>query len=170
MTLGEFFTWLSGRPDYVIGFFVFIPLIAFLAGIMGKGEGNLSPWKYFYAALIYAICVPGIFAVTLNIYFFLFERQKILDTNLFTQVLPIVSMVATLLIIRANADLNHIPGFGKLSGLIMMISAVLVMMWFLDRTHIVAFTYIRFEVFILILVVMLVIARLGWSRLFRTSS
>lgn len=166
MTLQDFFQKITENPSYIIFFFTIIPVTALLAGWLGKDEGHISPWKYLYSTLIYLVSVPGIFAVTLSIYFFLFERRSIMQTDIFVQILPIISMVATLLIIKRNVKLEYIPGFDKLSGLIMMISATLAIMWFIDRTRIIAFTFIPFQYVILIFIVLLIMIRFGWKRLF----
>ena len=164
MTLQEFFDWVSFHPGWLLFFFIFIPLSALIAGWIGKGEGHLSPWKYYYSILVYLVCIPGLFAIFLSVYLFLFERLSIMNTNLFTQLLPIVSMVLTLLIVRKNVDLDQVPGFGKLSGLIFMISAILVVMIVIDRTRLLAFTFVRFEYVLLLFVAMLLLARWGWKR------
>ena len=165
MTLQEFFDWISLHPVWLLFFFLFIPLAALVAGWIGKGEGHLSPWKYFYSVLIYLVCIPGLFAVFLDIYLFLFERQSIWSANLYTQFLPILSMFVSILIIRKNVDLDLVPGFDKLSGLLMMISAIMVILFFVDRTRIIAFTFIRIEYVLLIFAAMLLLARWGWKKL-----
>lgn len=170
MTLRQLFDLIGNNPVYILFYFAIIPFAALLANVLGKGEGNLSPWKFLYSILIYAVCIPGIFAVTLSVYFFLFEKRSILDTDVYTQILPVVSMVLTLLIIRRNADFDYIPGFDKLSGLMMMIAATLGIMWFIDRTHIYAITYLRFEVVVLIFFVLLLVIRFGWSMIFAKRS
>ena len=76
MTLGEFFELCSNNPSFVIFYFAAVPLTAFLALLLSRGKGGESPWKYLYAILIYLVCVPGIFALTLNAYLFLFENLK----------------------------------------------------------------------------------------------
>jgi hypothetical protein len=169
MTLQDFFELLAENPIWILSYFLLIPFTALLAGVLGKGEGELSPWKYLYSALIYLVCVPGIFAVTLSIYVFVFERRSIFQTDIYTQILPVVSMVATLLLIRKNADLNLIPGFDKISGLIMMIAAALAIMWFVDRTHIWVVSYLPFYQAVLIFIGLLLVVRFGWSRFFRRS-
>jgi len=166
MTLKQLFDLISENPAYILFYFAIIPFAALLANVLGKGEGHLSPWKYLYSILIYAVCVPGIFAVTLSIYFFLFEKRSVLDTDVYIQLLPIISMVLTLLVIRRNVDFDYIPGFDKLSGLMMMIAATLGIMWFVDRTHIYAITYLPFQVVLLIFIILLVVIRFGWSRIF----
>ncbi len=170
MTLRDFFSLIGANPSYIIFYFAIIPFAALLAGLLSKGEGHLSPWRFLYSILIYAVCIPGIFAVTLSIYYFLFEKRSILDTDVYIQLLPIVSMVLTLLIIKRNVDFDYIPGFDKLSGLMTMIAATLAIMWFVDRTHIVAITYLRFEIVLLIFGVLLLLIRFGWSRIFGSSA
>lgn len=165
MTLREFFDLLGDNPAYLLFFFAMLPITALLAGLLGKDEGHLTPWKYLYSALVYLACVPGIFAVALSIYLFLFERRSIFDTDVYTQVLPIFAMVLTLFIIRKNVDLDNIPGFGKLSGLVIMIITVLFFMWIIDKTRIFVFSYLPFQYVILIFIGLLIIFRIGWSRL-----
>lgn len=167
MTLQELFNLLVANPAYVIFYFAIIPFAAFLAGVLGKDEGHLSPWNYLYSTLIYLVSIPGIFAITLNIYFFLFERRSIMDTDLFTQVLPIISMIVTILLIRRNVNLDYIPGFDKLSGLIMMITTILAIMWIVDRTRILVFTYIPFIYVLLIFAALLLVFRFGWKKVIK---
>lgn len=165
MTLRAFFDYLGENPLVLLAYFIIIPLTALLAGILGRGEGHESPWKYLYSALIYGVCIPGIFAVALSVYFFLFERGSIMDANVLIQVLPIVSMVLTLALIRNNTSFDTIPGFEKISSLMMMIGAVIVLMYLLDRTHIIAFAYIPVQYLILIVVGLLLVFRYGFKQL-----
>jgi len=167
MTLGDFFQLIAENPVYPITFFTIIPFTAFVAGILGKNEGHISPWKYLYSTLIYLVCVPGIFAFTLNVYKFLFERGSVMDLQMFTQILPILSMIVTLLIIRNNVSLDRIPGHGKLSGLIMMILVLFVIMWFLEKTHVIVFSYMPIQYFLLLLVGLLLVFRFGFSRMMK---
>ena len=165
MTLQEFFDLLSLNPEILIFFFIACPLTALLAGWLGRHEGHLSPWKYLYTYLVYLVCIPGIFAVTLNVYLFLFERQSILHANIWTQVLPIISMALTLLLIRRNVDFDDIPGFGKLSGLMFMIAALMIILWLIDRTRIIAISIIPFYQVIIGFLILLILMVIGWWKL-----
>ena len=169
MTLKDFFQLLSDNPVIIIAYFLFIPLTALIAGVLGKGEGHISPWKYLYSTLVYMVCVPGIFAITLSVYLFLFERISIFETDVFTQILPVVSMLFTLLLIRANVSLDRIPGFGKMSGLLMMIVVALTFMWIIDKTRIFVFSYLPFQYVLLIFVGLLVLMRLGFSKMMKSN-
>ncbi len=165
MTLSEFFDYLGSNPIVILAYFIGIPLTALLAGVMGRGEGNMSPWKYLYATLIYLVCVPGIFAVALSVYFFLFERGNIMNANVLVQILPIISMVFTLAIIRRNATFELIPGFGKLSSLMTMIGSVFVLMYLLDRIHLIAWVNVPVQYLILIVAGLLIAFRYGFKSL-----
>ncbi len=166
MTLREFFDLLAQNPILLLFYFGILPFTALLARWLGSEEGHLPPWKYLYSVLIYLICVPGVFAVTLSVYLFLFERRSIFDTDIYTQIIPVISMLLTLFLIRSNVDLDRIPGFQKLSGLITMIAATLVFMWFIDRTRIYVFSYLPMSQVLLIFVVLFLVIRFGWSRFF----
>ena len=162
MTLRELFDYLSEHPLVIVGYFLVVPLIALLAGWLGRGSGQQSPWKYLYSVLVYAVCIPGIFSVALSLYLFLFERGgSILNTNLLTQVVPVISMVLSLSLIRQNAPFESIPGFGKLSSLMLAIGAVFALMYLLDRTHLIAF--VRVPVLYLVLIVVGLLLAIRYS-------
>jgi len=165
MTVGDFFQALSDNPSVVCFLFISVPLTAFLASIFGKNEGAVTPWKELYTTLVYLTCIPGIFAITLNVYYFLFEKQRIADASLYVQVLPIISMAITLWLIRKNVDFKDIPGFEKLGGLITILAAVIIFMWILEKTRIFVFTMIPFGYFIVFFIVLLVLIRVGWKKM-----
>lgn len=166
MTLQDFFDTCSQHPEIIGFYFVALPLTAFLASIFGKGEGHLSPWKYLYTVIVYLAMIPGIFAVMLNIYLFLFEQQPIMQSNIYTQILPIIIMVLTLWLVKRNVPFEYVPGFDKISGLVMITSAILAVMWLLDRMHIFAITFLPFHYVIILLIVLFVLARIGMKRMF----
>jgi hypothetical protein len=166
MTLSQFFDYLNDSPAVVLAYFIGIPFTALLAGIFGKGEGHLSPWKYLYAALIYLVCVPGIFVAALAVYLFLFERGgSIYNLDLLTQALPVVSMIVTLGIIRRNAPFGDIPGFDKLSSLLLMIAAVFVLMYLLERLHLIVWVNVPVLYLLLIVAGLLLAFRFGLKKL-----
>lgn len=170
MTLGDFFDALSANPSIVCFLFVAVPLTALLASIFGRDEGAKSPWKELYTILVYTTSIPGIFAITLNVYLFLFERQPIMESNIYTQIFPILSMVVTLWLVRRNVSFDEIPGFDKLGGLILIITALIIFMWILEKTHIYAITIVPFSYFIILFIILLVLIRFGWKRMYSRNS
>ncbi|TDB64607.1 hypothetical protein [Arundinibacter roseus] len=166
MTLSDLFESIAQNPLPLFLFFIALPLIAWTLGGLATGSRAVESWGMVFAVLVYAACIPGIFAVTLNVYLFLFERQSIWHANLLLQVVPVISMVITLLLIRKKIPFDLIPGFGKLSGFMTLIAALIGIMWFLDRLRLIAFTYVPFSALLIGFVLMLVLIRFAWSKLF----
>ena len=165
MTLGEFFEVVGNNPSIILFYFIAVPLTALLAWIFGRKEGHISPWKYLYTTLIYMALVPGIFAVTLSAYMLLIERQSIQNIDLFTQIIPIISMALTLFLIKQNTSIRDIPGFGKLSGLMLIITVVLILLMILNHTHIFAITTFPFYYVIIFLIILFVVIRIGIKKI-----
>jgi len=167
MTLQEFFNYLSANPLWVIGYFLTIPLLSTLMGLSSTYKRNSNVSRTIYSILIFSVAIPGLLAVALNIYLFLFERRGIFNTNIYTQILPIVSFIATIFILKKQVALDEIPGFDKLSGLIIMIFAAFAIMWGLDRTriHFIAFTYLPIQYVLAIFIGILFAIRIGWKKI-----
>ena len=168
MTLRDIFDHVSTNPSALIWFLLCIPLLTFIVSIWQ--DPNTPPQqsqaRYMYAVLAYCAAIPGIFAFTLNLYTFLFERQSIWTMNLVTQVLPIITMVITLILIKRNVPFEHVPAFGKLSGFITLIFAAIGIMWFVDRLRIYAITYVPFQYIAIGFIGMLLLIRFGWKKMF----
>lgn len=79
-----------------------VPLLTFITSIWQDPytPPQQSQSRYIYAVLAYLTTIPGIFAFTLNLYAFLFERQSIWTMSLVMQVLPIIAMVIILIMIK----------------------------------------------------------------------
>ncbi len=168
MTLRDIFANISANPSLLLWFLLCVPLLTFLISIWQNPNTppQQSPNRHFYAVLAYLACIPGIFAVTLNVYLFLFERQSIWDMNLITQILPIVTMVGTLIIIKRNIPFEYVPAFGKLSGFVTLVFAMIGIMWFVDRLRIYAITFVPFQYIAIGFVGMLLLIRFGWNKMF----
>jgi len=165
MTLQQLFQRVGENPNFILFYFLIIPIAAIIAGILGRGEGHLSPWKYLYASLIYLVSIPGIFAVALNVYFFLFQRGDVMQTDVYLQVLPIIIMLLTIYVIRKNVNLSLIPGFDKISGLWFMLFATMFLMWLLEKIRIVVFSYLPFQYLLGIFAILFALIYLGWKKI-----
>jgi hypothetical protein len=168
MTLRDIFDHVSANPAALLWFLLSIPLLTFLTRIWQDPNTppQQSQTRYIYAVLAYAAAIPGIFAFTLNLYTFLFERQSIWTMNLVTQVLPIITMVITLMIIKRSIPFEYVPAFGKLSGFVTLIFAAMGIMWFVDRLRIYAITYVPFQYIAIGFVGLLLLIRFGWKKMF----
>jgi hypothetical protein len=123
MTVEYLISRLSQHPLSLAWVLLAVPLLSGVANLAhGKGAGGTAPWKYLHAACIYAACIPGMFSVVLTVYALFFRNLDLLGVNVLVYFLPIASMAATLLSTRrAVQSFDEVPGFGRLSGLMIML-------------------------------------------------
>jgi hypothetical protein len=137
MTVRELMALADQHPLVLTAVFASPPVAAFVAGLFhGKDNGGHSPWKYLYAVLVYLACVPGLFAAVATGYALFFGKENLLDAGIVGFFVPVVSMVATLILIRKNVPFDQVPGFDRLSGLMVMIGACFVIALAVDKTRI----------------------------------
>ena len=74
-------------------------------------------------------------------------------------------MLITLNVIRRNVEFGYIPGFGRLTDLIMTIFTMFLLMYLLNRLHLIAWVYVPVQWLILIVVGFLLVVRFGLKRL-----
>ena len=137
MTIQDLIQNANGHTLALLIFFVLPPVIAWLCGIVhGRGNGANSPWKYIYSVLIYAVCIPGMLSSVLTAYGLFFQKENLLNVNLMVYLLPIVSMVVTLILIHKTVNFENIPGFDRISGLMVMIGCSFLIVLAIDKTRI----------------------------------
>jgi hypothetical protein len=118
-------------------FFIAPPVIAWICGaIHGRGNGGNAPWKYVYSLLVYAVCVPGLLACVLTGYQLFFQRADLLNVNIAVYFLPILSMIVTLIFIHKTVNFKNVPGFDRISGLMVMIGCSFIIALAIDKTRI----------------------------------
>jgi hypothetical protein len=136
MTPHECLDWIATQPLAIGSYLVALPILAiFLALAHRRGTGNNAPWKYIYAVLVYAACVPGMFAAVVTLYLILFVRTNLLEVNALVTIAPLVSMAATLAIAGRNVSFGPLPGFGRLGGLMVALGLTFAVIFALSRTH-----------------------------------
>jgi hypothetical protein len=140
MTARELAQLADRHPLVLLGVFVVLPLAAWLCGrLHGRGRGGEAPWNYLYSVLVYIACVPGMCAGVLTAYALFFTRENLMDVSLAVFVAPIVSMVVTLILIRKNVSFDEVPGFDRISGLMVMIACSFAIALAVERTRIFLF-------------------------------
>ncbi len=139
-----------------------VPLIAYLLGwLLEPRAGERSPWKFIYSVLIYAACVPGIFAIAISAYSLFFRNEDLLNVSILTYLLPIASMLSTIGIMRKNVQFDHIPGFDRLVGLMMLMFVSFIGAFIIQRMQILLLFHGSFMIFAVIAIVLFVILKLS---------
>lgn len=162
MTIRELVALLGEYPLFVAAMLVLPPAATVACGLLhGRDGGRSAPWKYIYAVIVYAVCVPGLFAAVLTGYLLFFTRDNLLDVSLVLYFGPIVCMVATLGLMRRNVAFEDVPGFGRLSGLMAMIALSFAVALAIDKTRI----WILFggSIWFLLLLALVIFAIFKWA-------
>jgi len=137
MTIEDLIQLVGNHPLALAGVLAAPPLLSLLLmPVHGEKGGSRAPWKYIYTLLVYAACIPGMFAAVLTGYLLLFRNENLLKLDLLVYVLPLVAMIVTLLLIRrAVESFDDVPGFGRLSGLMLMLAISFGIAFALHRVH-----------------------------------
>lgn len=137
MTINDLIKLANGHLLALVLFFVAPPVIAWLCGVMhGRGNGGNTPWKYIYSVLVYLVCIPGLLASVLTGYELFFQRADLLNVDIAVYFLPILSMIVTLIFIHKMVNFDNVPGFDRISGLMVMIGCSFAIALIIDKTRI----------------------------------
>ncbi len=166
MTLRDLFLLAENNPKWVLTYFLLIPFLSFLLYFFIKDSNKAYQIKWVFSFICFFAVLPGIFSLTLNFYLFLFERQSIWELNLVSQVLPILSMVASLYFVRKTLAFDYIPGFEKLTSVSAIIFDIMALLWIADKTNIFAFSMIPFGVIVIGFFALILFVKYGLSKLF----
>ena len=137
MTINDLIKLANGHVLALALFFLAPPVMAWLCGVMhGRGNGGNAPWKYIYSVLVYLVCIPGLLASVLTGYQLFFQRGDLLNVNIVVYFLPIISMIVTLILIHKTVNFDNVPGFDRISGLMVMIGCSFAIALIIDKTRI----------------------------------
>lgn len=170
LTINDLIACLAKASGWIAGGFAVPPLLALLLGpIHGREGGGRAPWKYVYSVLVYAVSFPGMCSAVLTGYSLFFEKQNLLDAPVAIYVVPIVSMVATLILIRKNVPFDQVPGFDRIAGLLTMIGVTFVFTLVIYKMRILVVFFGSISMLIALVVGLFALLKWGTTMLFRRS-
>ncbi len=169
MTLQQLFAQMTLDPLPIVFYFLAIPILAVILNWVTKDEAHKSPWNYVYSVLVFLVCVPGTFSVVLCVYSMFFSPQSMLSVNALVYFLPIISMIATVMIVTRNISMKAVPGFDKLSGLVMLLSVTFIVILLIQKMRI--FTVFFGSIWHLagLFLILFVVMRIAWGRFMSSS-
>lgn len=127
-------------PWILLAVFLAPPILAWIMSRLHRdGAAGVSPWRFFYAGLVYLVCIPGLLAAVLVAYGVFFLRQNLLQVNLFVYFLPLASMIATLVIVGRQADWDELPGVDRLYALMVILVVTFGVTLAIQKTRIFVF-------------------------------
>ena len=115
------------------------------------------------------VCIPGIFAAVLTAYTLFFGNESLLDANVLIYFLPIATMVVTLVLIRKRVSFDDVPGFDRLSGLMVLMACSFAIALALHKTHIFIGFFGSVEMLFVLAAGVFALLKWGGFMLFRSS-
>lgn len=167
MTINDLIAAASQYPLAIVLLLGPLPVFAWLLGRVSAGAATETPWRNLYSVLVYAACIPGIMAAVLTAYSLFFTRTNLLQVNILVYLLPIVVMIATLALIGRKVDFDSIPGFDRLSGLMLVLAISFAVALFIVKSRIWLFFGSSIMTLLLVAIAAFFLLRWGGSKLFR---
>ncbi|TDQ28498.1 hypothetical protein DFQ07_0871 [Tenacibaculum caenipelagi] len=165
MTIQDFINLLSNNSQVIINYYLVLLVIS-LCGLLSVHENNFkSPVTYLYTILVYAIATPGMLSFILVVYNLFFLKQNLINLPIVVYYLPLIAMIVLLLVIHKTITLKKIPGFDRLLGLFTTILITLFLTYFIQRIFIGVFFIGGLTHLFVIFIVLLVLLKIGWSKL-----
>jgi hypothetical protein len=166
MTIQDFITALGHFSPFILVAFVLIPLLAYGVGrITPKNQGGKSPYKYIYSVLVFLSSIPGVFASVITAYALFILHSNLLQVNVAVYIAPIISMAATIIIIRQNVSLDDIPGFHRLHGLFLVIAIAFIIALIIIKTRIFLFFGSSFWTLVIIFIALFALLQYASQKL-----
>ncbi len=166
MTIQNLIDWFSNHEYAILGYYVSLLLLAILLTLIVK-ESNFKQLRYVMSVVVFGVTVPGILALLLTLYSLLIIRTSLLNVSVISYFVPIITMVAVLIILSRKVSMSKIPGFDKLSSLMLIIGICFGIIFVLQRTYFGVLFLGSFTHIIAVFVVLFIILRIAWARLKR---
>lgn len=168
MTLEELFGQISFNPEPVVVYFTMLPLLALSTGFIAGKNTLQKPYPIIFSGLVYAVTIPGLLAVIfiINDISSGYGWRKL---DVWMQVVPVVSMILTYILISRFIPMKEVPGFKRLSGLLMVAGAATLILLLFSKTRIFVVFMGSFWHLLLLFAILFVVIKFGWDRMFKSS-
>ncbi len=144
------------------------PLLAWLLRFtLPRGRAAAGTWKYFFSFLVYAACLPGIFAFVLCAYSLFFLHANLLTLNIVIYYLPILTMILTLVLISKSVPWKLLPGVERLHALMVLIGISIMLALAVVKTRIWIFFGSTFATLFVLAILCFLVLKWGFHTLFR---
>ncbi|ADV48961.1 hypothetical protein I2486_08415 [Cellulophaga sp. E16_2] len=163
MSIQDIISWFNSNQSGVLYYFGIALVLALLSTFIVNAK-NISTVKYVMSFLVYAVCIPGVLALFLLLYNILFLGSSILQLGLVTYFLPIVAMILILIVLNRKIKMAKLPGFTRLSSLIVIIGISFILLFVLQRSYFGVIFLGGFTQLLLVFAVIMVVLRVAWNK------
>ncbi|MCP3926767.1 MAG: hypothetical protein GY714_29760 [Desulfobacterales bacterium] len=162
MSINDFLRLLGKYKYFISIYFAALPLLAFIIGFIDKRQRVID---YIYSILIYLSAIPGMISATLIFYTMFIVKRNLLNVNLFIYFLPVISMALVFYIISRKVKFDDLPGFNRLSGLMLMIGLASIVTLFLYRLRFFIGFFASIETLLIAGVVIFILFKVSFAKI-----
>ena len=165
MKIQELLDWFANHANLVLSYFIIVFAIS-LIGLLFVNQKNFKPpVSYFYSVLVYATAIPGILGLILLLYRFFFLKNNLLQIDIVTHFVPLISAILILAVINKTIPMSIVPGFGKLSGLLIIVLVTFIVTYVLQRMFFGVFFVGKLQYLALFFLLLLVGLKVAWNKI-----
>lgn len=165
MSVNELLRRFEDYTGWAVCFFAALPMLALLVSFLYKRTAKSAFIESVFSAIIYLSAIPGVFACILLFYILFFIRANLLNVDIVFSFLPVISMGLVFGIIGKNANFDDLPGFGRLTGLMLLIAIVSCVTLAIYKLRIFVGFFASIEALVGIAVAVFVLFKVGLARL-----
>lgn len=130
-------------------------------------EGRIMFIDYAYSILIYLVSIPGVISAVLIGYSLFLVRQNLLEVNFLVYFVPVISMGLSFFLIGRRVSFDRLPGFGRLSGLMIMIGLSFLVVLVLFKLRIIIGFFASMESLVVIGIAVFAMFKYASAKLFK---
>lgn len=163
----DLMTQLTGYRRWILVLLAAAPLAVWVLGAT-LAQHRKQLYNRLMTVPVYVSVLPGLMMAWILAYSMLFTRQNIfadLDFLLFFG--PVASMIACLMLLSHYTELDSVPGFDKLSGMMILAGLSFLILLVLSKLRIFMGFFTSFGSLVLIFGGVYFLMHLGWRRLVR---
>ncbi|MDE1464435.1 hypothetical protein [Spartinivicinus poritis] len=165
MSINELLSLIAEYQLVIVSYFISLPVVSYILLLMYKRTAQLNWVDYFLSVLVYLASIPGIISFSLIFYTLFIIRGNLLEVNALVYFLPVVSMVLVFVQIARKTDFEHLPGFGRLSGLMLMMLLTCIVVLVLQRLHFFVGFFASIESLIVIAVIIFTLFKIAGAKI-----
>lgn len=167
MTIQDIINWFNANPNVILSYFSVILILSLLGLLLIKPKHFKPPINYLYTILIYAVTIPGLLACILVLYGLFINKTNLLKVSVLAYFLPIIASIINIIIIKKTVPLVYIPGFNRLSGMILLIIITFIITYILQRMFFGVIFIGSFSSLIGLFLVLLIIINYAWKKIIK---
>ncbi|WP_163831927.1 hypothetical protein [Spartinivicinus ruber] len=135
MSVNELLSLIAEYRLVIVSYFVSLPVVSFVLLLIYKRTTQLNWIDYLLSGIVYLASIPGIISFSLIFYTLFIIRDNLLEVDALVYFLPVISMVLVFIQVARKTDYDRLPGFGRLSGLMLLMLLTCLMILVLQRFH-----------------------------------